>query len=262
MKKHIGLSLGTGGALALSQIGVLKVIEREDIPIDMITGSSMGAVIGALWASGKTAAHIEEIILRHGSRQELLKLVDLSVSKKGLIRGSRIVSLLRKHLGYKTFRDLRIPLKIIACNIKDGREVVLDSGSLVKAARASLSIAGIFEPVVYGNMLLVDGGIVNPVPTNVLKRMGVRYSIAVNALPKPSKAFRAGKRVFNIFDIIMRSMHATECMLANVATHFADVTIHPIIPGVDWYEFYRAREFIKKGELEAQKALPKIRRLL
>jgi len=128
--------------------------------------------------------------------------------------------------------------------------------------RASLSIAGIFEPVRYGNMLLVDGGIVNPVPTNVLKRMGVRYSIAVNALPDSSRAFKTKKITLNIFDIIIRSMHTTECMLAKVATQFADITINPVIGGVDWYEFYRAEEFIEKGEIEARKALPKIRRLL
>lgn len=160
----VGLALGSGAALGIAHIGVLKVLEREKITVDMLAGTSIGALIGALWASGKSIAEIEESISRFKRKIATLRLVDLGIPSKGLIKGREVRRFLVSQLGDKTFYDLKFPLKIVACDIERREEVVLQEGSLVDAVMASISVPGIFEPAVIGGRLLVDGGIINPLP--------------------------------------------------------------------------------------------------
>jgi NTE family protein len=258
----IGLALGSGAALGLAHVGVLKVLEEEKIPIDMLAGTSMGALIGALWASGKGIPEIEKIVTQFKGKIATLRLLDLTWPSHGLIKGREVRRFLYSHLGDKTFYDLKMPFKVVVCDIETREEVVLDSGNLAEAVMASVSIPGVFEPVKIGGRLLVDGGIINPLPTDVLVRNGVEKIIAVNALPSPEDIQKSKKKVTNIFDIIVNSVQASEYLLAETSSQVADIVLHPILPTADWYEFFEGDKIIDRGEDETRKFLSRLKDLV
>ena len=257
----VGLALGCGAALALAHIGILRVIEREEIPIDIVTGTSMGSFIGALWASGKRSDEMVDVISQYKKKIMTFRLADLAWPTKGLIKGREVKRFLVSHFGDRTFYDLKLPLKIIACDIETREEVVLEEGKLADAVMASVAIPGVFEPVKIGGRLLVDGGIINPLPTNVLMRSGVAKIIAINALPSPDDIQKSTKKVSNIFDFIVNSIQASEYIMAETSCQDADIAMHPILSTADWYEFYEYDEIVKRGEEEALKFLPQLKEL-
>ncbi|GAG46380.1 unnamed protein product, partial [marine sediment metagenome] len=165
-KPKIGLAIGSGAAYGLSTIGVLKVLEENEIPVDMISGSSIGAVIGALYASGMKSFKLEDELLTMRWRE----LLDFVIPEKGLVAGNKVENYLRDLIKYKTFEELKIPLYIIAVDVNKGRQIVFNKGDVASAVRASMSIPGVFTPVEMEGMTLVDGGVINPVPTDVLKK--------------------------------------------------------------------------------------------
>jgi len=179
----IGLALGSGGARGLAHIGVLRVLEREKIPIDLIAGSSMGALIGGIYASGMDAVTLEEIALNI-SWQQTARFFTPTISKAGLVDGNKIEKLLETFIGRIIFSKLKIPFVTVTTDIENGKEVIIKTGKVSRAIRASCSIPGIFTPLKYGNRYLVDGGLVNPVPVDVARRSGADIVIGVNVIPE------------------------------------------------------------------------------
>ncbi|MBI2548891.1 patatin-like phospholipase family protein [Candidatus Woesearchaeota archaeon] len=172
----LGLALGGGCVKGVAHIGVLKVLEREHIPIHAIAGTSIGAFIGALYASGLTAEEIEQIILS----THIQELIDFTIPKKGFITGNKIEKYLTTVTKGKNFADLQIPLAIIATELQTGKKVVFTKGNVAHAIRASMSIPGVFTPVKHNDMLLVDGAFVDPVPVEVVRELGATVVIAVD----------------------------------------------------------------------------------
>lgn len=292
----VGLALSSGAALGLAQIGVIKVLEREKIPIDFIAGSSVGALIGAFWASGIDANSLEKVALKFKKKSSLLNLADFSFFPLwGFLRGLNLKRFLRNNLGSKTFRDTHTPIKITACKLRSRELVVMDEGSLVDAVHASCSIPGLFEPYRKLEDYLIDGGTLDPVPVDVLTKLGARKIIAVNCLPSPEEVLRVFKeseerrrkeeielskqsifmrmafrirrwmrRKFlpNIFDVIMNSSQSMEYVLAEASTRGADCVLHPTIPTVSWFELYKVQRLIKRGEEEVERMLPQIKALI
>lgn len=293
---RIGLALGSGAALGLAHIGILRVLEREGISVDVVSGSSIGALIGAFWASGMDSRQLEEVAMIFKGRWRTLGLFapDLvfPLPTFGFITGRRVVHLLRHYLGDRTFQDLPVPLRVVACDYAHRQLAVFSEGSVVDAIRASISIPAIFVPHLIGGRHMIDGGILDPVPVDVLLNMGVTKIIAVNALPSPEdihrryeelaaeqaardatmtgawpKRWRRLKRRLidlvepKIADVIMHSMQAMEYILAEHGCQQADVALHPTIPRVNWYEFYSVEALIRRGEEEAQRFLPQIKSL-
>lgn len=291
----VGLALGGGAALGLAHIGVLRVLEKENIPIDIIVGSSMGAIIASLWAIGKDAAGIEEIAREFEQKKNLMNLLDPVIPISGLLGGRAIKHWLRKHIGGRTFYSTRIPLKIVAYDLIRREELVMESGPLVSAIRKSIAIPGVIEPVREGDRLIIDGGVLNPLPTNILTSRNIKKIIGVNVLQSPhdvSESFALEKdaesrkervpfrkapfqflgfRVYrfllrpfkhNISDIIVRTLQSTEYVLAEQSAQQADVIIHPDLVGINWFELYKVDELIKRGEDAARKALPEIKKLV
>ncbi|MBF0217560.1 MAG: patatin-like phospholipase family protein [Candidatus Omnitrophica bacterium] len=258
----IGLALGAGAAVGVAHIGVLKVIEKENIPIDMISGCSMGAIIAAMWASGTDAVKIEKFLSGFNSALKTLFLIDPTLPVKGLIKGKAVRKVLTEYLGEKTFDDVRVPLRIVACDIAKRREYVLDKGRLVDAVMASIAIPGIFEPFVIDGVQLVDGGVIDPVPVDVLVRSGVKKVIAVNALPSSEEMTDRGGKQLNLYDVIVNSLQVSEYTIAMYSCQRADVYLHPVPKQADWFEFHRAGFFVKIGEEETRRKLPEIRALL
>jgi NTE family protein len=183
----IGYALGGGAARGLSHIGVLKVLHEQGISPDIIAGTSVGALIGALYAGGLEPAEIEQLVLGLDWKK-LLYLVDMTLPLTGLLQGKRVVSLLKSILGDATFSQLRCDFACVATDIVSGEQVVLCDGSLIEAVRASISIPGIFTPVAIKGRYLVDGGLINTVPVSVCREMGAKYVIGVNVIPVPTKA--------------------------------------------------------------------------
>ncbi len=265
-RKKIGLALGSGAARGLAHIGALEVLGKEGIPIDMIAGTSAGAAVGALYAQGKDVSQIKELALNMGWKK-LAPLIDLSLPKTGFIKGRKIKDLLALIVGGDIkFSDLKIPLACVATDIDTGEEVVIDSGSVLEAVRATISIPAIFTLVKWKGRYLVDGGLVNPVPVSVVKRMGADFIIAVNVIPDAAdRAHQVDKENYkepNIINIIMQAIYIGSYSLVRSSLEEADIVIEPNVAHVGSGDFHHAQECILQGELAAQASIPEIKRKL
>ncbi len=177
--KKIGLALGSGGARGIAHIGVLEVFEELGVPVDFIAGTSIGAVVGALYAAGIPLRDMKDFSLSL-DRKKTITLFDPALNFSGMFSGRRIISLLNE-LGLRNlkFSDLKIPFSAVATDMYTGKEVIINKGSVVMAVRASSSIPMVFAPVIYRNYYLVDGGVIDPVPVDVVKKMGADMVVAV-----------------------------------------------------------------------------------
>jgi len=283
----VGLALGTGAARGLAHIGVIRVLEREGIAIDVVAGSSMGSLIAAAWAVGKNADEMEEIAKKIRGKRAFLKLLDPMFPGAGILRGIKVYNFLHSIVNGLTFADTLIPLKIVASDLNTLEEVVFEDGKLIDAIRASISIPGVFRPVINAGRTLIDGGITDPVPVQVLARAGVAKIIAVNTIPNAEEmkqreryrnemshtaqkeqkagAHETGPMVetpTSIINVYMRSMHAMQSRMAETDCNNADVVIRPILAESVWYDFYHPERYIRCGEEAAQAALPLLKELV
>jgi NTE family protein len=265
-RKRVGLALSGGYARGLAHIGVLEVLEREGIPIDLIAGTSIGALVGALYARQKDAGKLKEEAMLLDF-MGTTALVDLALPKSGLMPGKRITNLLRRFIGNTSFRELKIPLACVATDIITGDEVVIDSGPVLEAVRASFSIPIIFTVAKNQGRYLVDGGLVNPVPVNVVKKMGADFIIAVDV--NPDKKDRANyltreepAKEPGLFQVIAQSIYISTYLTAKASIEGADVAIRPHLTHVGPSEFHRVRECILEGELAATDQVAHLKRHL
>lgn len=193
IKKKIGFALGGGSARGLAHIGVLKVLEEQGIFPDVIAGTSIGAIIGALYAGGHKPGEMEQLVLGLNWKK-LITLVDMTFPVSGLFQGKKVVALLKSIIGDLKFEQLKYSFSCVATNIINGEQVVLREGSLLEAIRASISIPGIFTPVLISGKYLVDGGLVNSVPVSICREMGADIVIGINVIPEPGKLMCAPTR--------------------------------------------------------------------
>lgn len=276
-RPRLGLVLGGGGARGLAHIGVLHVLEREGIPIDCLAGTSMGGLVGALYAAGVPFSVVEKEVARLGDVKEQLRLIDVNISAAGLsIRGRRIYNFMADLLGEDlTFADLRLPLAMASVDLKTGRPIVLQGGLVIDAVRATISIPGVFEPVELGDYRLVDGGVLNNVPVDIALDMGATRTIAVDVLPSYDRNVPgmepvekgvtlsfAPLNVNEIYNVLMIMLAAiTDAQFRRFPP---DLLIRPELPAEVTLlsGFNRATEIIAAGEAAAEAALPEIRALL
>ena len=176
--KKIGLALGSGSARGWAHIGVIEALGQLGIKPHYIAGTSMGALVGAFYAAGKLGA-LKNLSLTLDWKQ-IVSFLDVVLPKAGLIDGQKITDFIRSNVGDIKIEDLEIPLGCVATDLSTAGEVVILSGDMIEAVRSSISLPGIFTPVSRNGQLLVDGGLVNPVPVSVLKQMGAEYIIAVD----------------------------------------------------------------------------------
>lgn len=191
LRRHdkIGLALGSGAARGLAHIGVLKVLEGEQVPLTAIAGTSIGALIGALYASGVTVDQMEEIV-RNVDWRDLARLVNPVFPGSGLIDGKKVARFIAGLLPVQRFDGLHIPLAVTATDIETGEDLFIKQGDLVEAVRAAIAFPGIFPPVPFGDRFLVDGGLCNPVPVDVVRDFDCNKVIGVCAIPKVHKPRR------------------------------------------------------------------------
>jgi NTE family protein len=261
-RKKVGLALSGGAARGLAHVGVLEVLKKEGIPIDMIAGTSAGAVIGAIYAWNQDTSHIKKAALEPGWKK-FAPLIDPSLPKTGFIKGKKIRDLLASYVGGDIkFSNLKIPFACVATDIDTGEEVVIDRGSVPEALRASISIPGIFTVVKREGRYLVDGGLTTPVPVSVVKRMGADFVIAVNVTPYSINRTRKLGKEPNIFQIMLQSIYITTYSVARSSVEEADIVIEPDLAYIGAGDFQKARELIRRGEQATQSAIPEIKRKL
>ncbi len=256
-RPKIGVALGSGGARGLIHIGVLKVLEENNIPVDFIAGSSAGSIVGAYYALNKEIKSLNDKIIRL-TKKDLVKLIDIASPKRALISGHKIEKFLRKLIRDSSFSDLQIPLTIIATNMSTGKEVRIRDGKLIDAIRASISLPGIFPPAKINNDFFLDGGIVNPTPVDVVKKMGADIVIGVDlTMDQPVKIENPG-----IVETLRRSFEilrtrTTELNIGKVDDNIIIIKTNKS-RSADTFRFYD-HKFVSEGEKIAKKYLPKIK---
>ena len=178
VRGSVGLALGSGSARGWAHIGVIRSLAAAGLPVDFVAGTSIGAAVGAVFASGDLDA-LEDVALELDWRQ-VASFYDAVLPKSGLIDGTKLSAFIRNYIKETRIEQLPIPYCAVATDLETGEEVAIRDGDIVEAVRASFSIPGILTPVRWNDRILVDGGLVNPVPVNVLRSMGADFVIAVD----------------------------------------------------------------------------------
>ena len=266
-KSRIGLALSGGAARGLAHVGVLEVLHKAGIPIDMIGGTSAGAIVGAAYAARLEIEKILEFALDPAWKKPIT-MGDPTLGKSGFLKGRKVQKLIAELIGGDLdFKDLKIPFTAVATDVDTGEEILIDNGMVTEAVRASISLPGIFTAVKRGGRFLVDGGLTTPVPINVVRGMGADFVIAVNVNPDVSQRMGdsykmrvAAHKEPNVFQILMQSFYITTWTLARYSLTSADAVIEPDLPHITSSDFKMAAQAIEYGRLAAEKALPEIKR--
>ena len=264
---EVGLALGAGAAKGFAHIGVLKVLEQYHVPVDYLAGCSIGAIVGAMYAGGLSFEEIEERM--QGADRKLRRW---HLPLRSIWSDAGLKELLRNPAPTARFRELQTPFAVVATDVGTGREIVIRKGLIWRAVQASTSVPGIFPPTLIAKRHLVDGGLVNPVPSQTVRDLGADFVIAVDLMSpsarahhmsKPSKNSHPKARVPNLVEMLWR---ATEIMQEEVTLRSAataDLTIEPKLGRVRWSDFsHKGREFIALGEQAASDRMPELQRLL
>jgi NTE family protein len=249
----IGLALGSGGARGFAHIGVIKVLIEENIQIDYIAGSSMGALIGSFYSSGMQVDQLYKLALAFKRKYYL----DFIVPKMGFISGQKLKEFIRIFTKGKNLEDLHIPVAVVATDLKNGEKVIFREGPIAEIVRASISIPGIFVPEKIGNRLFVDGGVVDRVPVSVAKEMGADVVIAVDV-----SHYKADAEIISILDVIMQSIDIMQDELTRFGELSSDIMITPNVQQYSSRAFTNIKEIIEIGEEETRKQIPKIREMI
>ena len=261
-KKKVGLVLGSGGARGLAHIGVIKVLLKNKIPIDIIVGASSGALIGGFYAAWGDIEKIEELVREVTYKEMASVLVDPDWGG-ALIKGGKTIEFLRKHFQDKKIEDLNIPYAAVATDLKTAETVVFDKGDLTTAVRASISVPLIYSPVVFEGEMLVDGGVSSPVPVEVARRMGAEIVVAVNLDGVYFQGKKNDKKYLGTtVDILKDSYFALRYNLAKKEVQQADVVIEPEMTYVQDFDFVAGKDAISAGEAATEKLMEKIKELL
>ncbi|MBN1483251.1 MAG: patatin-like phospholipase family protein [Chloroflexia bacterium] len=264
----LGLALGGGGARGLAHIGVLQALEEAEIPIGCLSGTSMGGLIAAGYAAGHSAAQLEQEALRMTSFGELLQLLDWSIPKDGLLGGSNVEGYLKQLLGEGlAFSDLRIPLALSAVDLRTGEAVALQEGSVVQAVRATIALPGVFEPAEMGERRLVDGGVLNNVPADLVRELGAEVVVAVDvSLDIHDDAAWEKVDLPPLLRTLWRADAITVAALTAARLDRVDpqVILRPQVRSevATLSGFKHAEDVIAAGRDAAEQALPQIRALL
>jgi NTE family protein len=249
----VALVLGAGAAKGFAHVGVLKVLEANRVPVHMVVGTSVGSLVGSLYAYGYPAYDLQKIAMG----LERGELVDLTVPDNGFVKGELLEAYVNRMLRGATMEKLRVPFYAVATDIGSGKEMVFGKGNTGLAVRASCSIPGVFQPVRIGDRTYVDGGVVSPAAVDAARRLGANVVIAVDISGGVS-----GVVPETTLDTIFQSVNVMHAKIAADQLSRADVVIHPKVGYIASGDFTKRHEAILEGEKAAQDALPKIQALL
>ena len=256
----LGIALGGGGAKGFAHIGVLKTLVKAGYDFDIVTGTSIGALVGAVYASSNLDK-LEEIITKF-NLLHIPFLLSPTISRQGLFSGKKIESLLKELINEYRIEKLPKSFAAICVDLNKYELVTIQSGDLVKAVRASISIPGIFTPIKMGNQLLVDGGVLEPVPVEAAKKLGADFVIAVDLLSKSNN--NKNSKISNIVDIIQKTSITTQQSLTRFRMKIfpPDILIEPEVADIGILDFKNGSDIVKEGESATKRLLPRIDKLL
>jgi NTE family protein len=252
-KPKIGLALGSGASRGFAHIGVIKVLERMGLRPDYIAGSSIGSIIGALYAAGMTPAMMEGI----ANNIDAKLCYDIGFSRRGFMNGRKLEDLIKLLTRDMDFKDLPIPLAVTAVDLIKCERVIINEGKVYKGVRASISIPGVFQPVHVGEQVLIDGGMLERIPVNVVRDMGADIVIGVDV------AFRGEHRPpENFIEIILQTMEVMELEIMKHNVPSDDIIIRPDVSINNALSLENLENVIDAGEKAAMEALDKLKALL
>lgn len=254
-KPKIGLALSGGATLGAAHIGVLQVLEREGVRPDFVAGTSAGALVGAVYCAGVPLDELADIFIN----MKWPALLKLSITKPiALFDTQPMEAMVRKVIGDSEFSDLEIPFAAVACDLMTGERVVLQSGPVAPAIRASASVPGVFTPVELNGRLLVDGGVVDNLPVEQVKAMGATFTIASDVSNRGQNI----KRPDNIFDVLQTTFNIMQDRGALPNRDASDCYIRPEVTQYSCWGFSEGAQVLEEGKKAAEKVLPRIKRFL
>jgi NTE family protein len=287
---RVGLALSSGGARGLAHIGIIQVLEENDIEVDVIAGCSMGSYVGSVWAYGYDGLAMERLAREVEHRWGLLELIDpFILPRQGFLRGEKVKRRLKRSIGDVHFSELVRPLRIVATNLSTLERAIFSSGEVAAAVHASSAIPGACVPVKIDGELYIDGGIADPLPVDVLEEMGIERIIAVNTIPTAAylrcrheldrdhdevmgrrrHKLRALLNEYlnyfapgNILDTILRSFHGAQMRVAEISCLHADLVLRPLSFDGRWHDFRHPGKYIALGRREAEDHLAEIQALV
>jgi NTE family protein len=251
----IALVLGGGSARGFAHVGAIRALEQEKIPIDLIVGTSVGSLIGAIYAANPDSFQLEWTAFKIDKNDVL----DFSIiySKLGPVQGARLEGFVEQTAKVKLIEQTKIPFFPVATDLLTGETIILEKGSLAKAVRASSAIPGIFVPVLFHNRTLVDGGVTNTLACDVARGKGADIVIAVN-LQRDVKSQEIG----TVVDIIGQSVNIVMREVTKAKLKYCDIIIEPDTKGVSLFDFTQKKALMEEGNKAAKAAVPGIRRLI
>ncbi len=272
-KKKIGIALSGGSARGLAHIGVLQVLDEIGVQISAVSGCSMGAIVGAVYSLGYDLKEIEDYIKKTDWRNFLLFSV-LALSRAGIVNDHKVEEVFKKFFGGKSFDDCSRQFCCVAVDIISGKKVVLKSGRIKDAVRASISVPGIFPPVYIDGGILVDGGVMEPLPTEAIRELDCNYIIASSisfesddsAIQEKTAAARAKEnndiKKISIQSILDKSMNLVHTQIVKSYIEKADIVIEPKIGDFGFFDFAKGQQIIEAGRKAAIKKIPEIKNKL
>ncbi len=289
----VGLALSSGAAKGFAHVGVIQVLEENGIEVDVVAGSSMGAYVGALWAYGCDGRELERLSRELEKPRAILSMIDPAFpSRRGFIHGLAVKKRLMRSIGHARFADLKRPLRVIAANLATLERVVFAGGEVATAVHASCAVPGICVPITIDGETYTDGGIVDPLPVDVLREMGVNRIIAVNVNPTPERIRHGieaelelarhdrtkGRGLLrknipsnaqasyfargSLLEVLLRSVHSGQIRMAEASCLKADLVLRPDIYDDRWLDFRHPGKFIALGREAAERHLEEIKMLV
>ncbi len=260
---RIGIALGSGAARGWAHIGVLRCLEMHRIPVDVVAGCSAGAVIGAFYAA-RAMTQVEKFALMYKGVRDTFRYLDFSPRSGGLVQGKKFLGFLEENLPVRNFSELKMPFGVVATDLVHMEEVHISEGPLLPAIRASVAVPGFLSPLesrtAAGEVRqLVDGGLLNPVPVSLCRKLGADIVIAVDL--NSEKYHEPAKSMAEIMTRsidAMREVHKRN----NFHAHPPDILIEPVMPEFGFFDYHKTQEAIDLGKDAAEKKLEEIRSLL
>ncbi len=286
---RVGLALSSGAAKGYAHIGVIQVLEENGIEVDCISGASMGAYVGSIWAYGMDGERLEKIARETEGRWGLFRLLDPALTpRRGFLRTHRTIARLRRSIGDAHFCELVRPLRVIATHLDTLERVVFSSGEVADAVQASIAIPGVCVPVTLDGVTYIDGGVADPLPVDVLSELGIEKIIAVNVIPPPERIRywldatrekngreprrnwlgRVAQEHFNyaasgnVIDTMMRAVNGAQIRVAEASCREADVVLRPLVGDAVWHDFTRPQRYIATGRTIAEAQLAELKSLV
>ena len=288
-RKRVGLAISSGGAKGLAHVGVIQVLEENNILIDAVAGASMGSYVGALWCAGYKGPQLFKLAAEIQTPQVMRRLADVAFPPmKGLFHGKKAKRHLRRSIGDITFEKLHRSLYVVAADVDSNERVVFHHGRVIDAVHASCAMPGVIVPVKHQGRRCIDGGVVDPLPVSVLQSYAdVDITIAVTTIPTieeidhcelvlpPNEktsplgyvANALSRRVNllakgNVIDTFNSALKSSQIRMARESCKRADIVIRPVSCIGRWYDYHEYKHFIEIGRQAAERALPQIRKLL